>query len=346
MENNPLISIVLCAFNEEYYIEQAIDSIMKQTYSNWELIVIDDGSTDNTSKIVTKYCYTNPKIKLIHQENGGIALARNRGITAAKGDFIAFHDADDISSEDRLLAQITMFNNDNKLVMVGSDSDVIDVAGKKVAEIRSMANDEDIRLGMLFHNQFVHGSVMAKRRSLEKVGGFKTNYGNFEDYELWLRLLNEGTVANITKHLYCWRLQPRGLSYRQHKENRYWSEKKIVQQLAWHYMISGTFDLNETILKKIPNGFENDKWYRQRLSNYRLECAQQFFSIKELEKGRIMSVAARCSTRGAITGIPMFFLSFIHPRLTYFPFFLYKSIEKHIKTPLYKAVRDTYSLQY
>ena len=115
---NELISVIMPAYNVEEYIEKSIDSVLQQTYTNWELIIINDGSMDNTKKIVENYLHIDMRIIYLEQENKGVSVARNKGIDSAKGKYIAFLDADDLWTKDALekLYDLMKSDSDNKFV--------------------------------------------------------------------------------------------------------------------------------------------------------------------------------------------------------------------------------------
>lgn len=115
---NELISVIMSAYNVEEYIEKSIDSVLQQTYTNWELIIINDGSMDNTKKIVENYLHIDMRIIYLEQENKGVSVARNKGIDSAKGKYIAFLDADDLWTKDALekLYDLMKSDSDNKFV--------------------------------------------------------------------------------------------------------------------------------------------------------------------------------------------------------------------------------------
>lgn len=117
----PLISIIMPAYNAEKYITESVDTVINQTYKNWELIIINDGSTDDTEAIARQYTLTDSRIKLINQENKKLSAARNIGIKAAVGDWVAFLDADDLWVADKLKKQIALINTKPDIGLVFSD---------------------------------------------------------------------------------------------------------------------------------------------------------------------------------------------------------------------------------
>ncbi len=165
LNNNPLVSVIMPVYNGEKYLDQSIESIFSQTYHPFEIILVDDGSTDNSRKIASSY----PEIKYIHQENAGHAAARNRGIESAEGSYIALLDADDLWLPAKLSLQITAFSDDPDLDLVTghikqfiSPELKIDSAGPKINEFQPVPG-------------YMTSAIMMNRKFLKKVGLFHEN---------------------------------------------------------------------------------------------------------------------------------------------------------------------------
>jgi glycosyltransferase involved in cell wall biosynthesis len=195
-DEKPFTSIIIPTFNRSNILPKAIDSIHRQTYTHYEIIVVDDGSTDNTKKIITKY----PEIKYIYQDNHGASSARNTGIQHAKGDFIAFLDSDDYWLPNKLELQVKIFLKNPLLWMV---------AGAKVKNKDRKLNDSfsnpnltyDTKkitfLNLIEYNCINTPSVLVRRDIFEMTGLFDTNLKTGEDWDLWLRIACFGPVAFI-----------------------------------------------------------------------------------------------------------------------------------------------------
>lgn len=204
------VSVVIPVYNSERYINEAIDSLIKQSFQDYEIIAIDDGSTDGTANVVKKYA---GKVKYIYQQNMGPASARNRGIKEANGRYIAFLDADDVSEKDRLETQVNAFKKNKDAGLVYSSLSFINEKGNKISGIhRSKQYDSETFLGKMFtRNIMVSASVVMARKSLiEELGGFDENIHLSEDYDMWLRMAKNNSIVYIDVPL---------VRYRRHSNN-------------------------------------------------------------------------------------------------------------------------------
>ena len=202
---NPLVSVIIPVFNKENYVSSAIESVLSQTHVQLEVIVVNDGSTDNSLEAVNSF--TDSRIHVIDQANQGVERARNLGFSKSIGSFIVFLDADDLMGSDRLTKQIDLFNSDPNLVLVGTWANVIDHSGNLIGSICPNTSNVAIQLGHLFRNQFVSSSVMVRRSAItngiifDETGG--TRFA--EDFDLWNRVLRKGLAINIPEKLTSYR---------------------------------------------------------------------------------------------------------------------------------------------
>lgn len=198
------VSIILPTYNGEKFISQSLDSVISQSYKDWELLVIDDGSKDNTSKIVNNYSRKEERIKYIKNEkNLGIQKTLNKGLKLAKGGYIARIDDDDIwSDKDKLKKQVEFLDKNKEYVLVGTGTIVVDENRKELYRFLPPEKDKDIRNKMLYKNCFTHSSIMFKKDSALKFGGYSENKESrhIEDYDLWLKLGTVGKMYNISDY--------------------------------------------------------------------------------------------------------------------------------------------------
>jgi len=202
---NPIVSIVTPVYNKGKYIKQTIDSVLHQDFDHFEIIVIDDGSTDDSLQVMRDF--TDPRIRVFSQSNNGVERARNLGFSQSVGSFIVFLDADDLMCSDRLNKQLELFRTDKNLVLVGTWANVIDHSGKVIGSICPPTSNVAIQLGQLFRNQFVSSSVMVRRSALADGLVFNESHGTrfAEDFDLWNRVSEKGLVANIPEKLTSYR---------------------------------------------------------------------------------------------------------------------------------------------
>lgn len=204
----PKVSVLMPVYNASLYLFQAIESILLQTFQDWELILIDDGSTDDIMSTLGRY--KDERIYYVKNEtNMGLIKTLNRGIDYCKGDFIARMDADDISHPRRFEFQVDFMNQHPEYLMCGTNASVIDNNGQIKGTIQNLSSNDFLQINLLFSPPFVHPSVMIRREVLAK-NRYDENYKHVEDYELWCRIAHLGKIANIDKDL---------LSYRWHDKN-------------------------------------------------------------------------------------------------------------------------------
>lgn len=206
------ISVVMPAYNAEKFIGESIESIINQTYQDWELIVVDDGSKDRTAEIAGRYAEQDSRVKVFTKENGGISRALNYGMERAQHSWIARLDADDLALPERFAKQLATAETDPEVVIWGSWVHQINVTGQRVGVIQfhpttkqefyeMRARAEPIRT--------VHPSVLFKKEVALAVGGYDPEMDGVEDSDLWARMYNKhGPMLNIPEYLTLYRVHP------------------------------------------------------------------------------------------------------------------------------------------
>ena len=207
MDKN-LISIIIITYNRAGFISEAIESALGQSFFDWELIVIDDASEDDTRAIVEEYIVRDSRIKYFRNDGHlRISKSRNKALGSARGEYVAVLDSDDVwSDRDKLKKQYGFLEGNKDYVLIGGGVIVIDEYGKETRRYFNRESDENIRGKILFQNQFAHSSVMFRREAALKVGGYDENLNIGEDYDLWLKLGTLGKMANIKEHLLKYRV--------------------------------------------------------------------------------------------------------------------------------------------
>lgn len=200
----PIVSVVMAVYNGEQYLRQALKSILTQTFADFELIVVDDGSTDSTIDILND-CHDSRLVLLRNEENIGQTRSLNRGLAVAQGRYIARQDADDLSYPARFASQVAYLDAHPEVGLLGSSYNVIDAAGE-VIERRTVPTDNDtIQRILVRRNCFAHGSVMMRRDVLARAGNYHEALWSIQDYDQWLRMAEQAQVANLAEPLYAWR---------------------------------------------------------------------------------------------------------------------------------------------
>lgn len=203
MVNKPLISVIMSVYNGERYLKESVRSILKQTFTNFEFIIIDDNSTDNSYKILRSF--NDNRIRIIRNNiRKGITKNLNTAIDIAEGEYIARQDADDISLPRRLELQLKFLKEKPDIALVGSAIFYIDDKGRIIG-FRKVPSEPTFDL-LLQKNLFIHGSVIIRRKFLDEIGRYNELFKYSQDYELWLRIAKRYKVANIQQPLYALRI--------------------------------------------------------------------------------------------------------------------------------------------
>jgi len=210
--NIPKVSVILPTYNAATHLEKAINSILGQTFENFELIIVNDGSTDNTSEVLAKY--TDPRIIVLTQEHLGLPKALNKGIAAARGIYLARQDADDISLPQRLKKQVEFLDQNLSYGLVGSWTQIITPEGPTLRQHTHPTSNGQLQIQLLMNNQFVHSAVMLRASCLKITGLYSENPEHFppEDYDLWLKIAQHFPVANIPQVLLQYLELPNSIS--------------------------------------------------------------------------------------------------------------------------------------
>lgn len=200
----PAISVVMPAYNAAGYIQPAIESILHQAFTDFEFIIIDDGSTDGTAAIIEHY--SDSRIRFFRQPNQGLAATLNRGIELSKGYLLARQDADDVAYPERFTKQKAFLDNHPEIAMVGTAAEIW-VEGQPSGRYhRHPCHPADLALAMHFDNYFVHSSVMIRRCVFDAVGLYSSAKARQpEDFDLWSRVAREFTLANLPEPLEVYR---------------------------------------------------------------------------------------------------------------------------------------------
>jgi len=208
----PLVSVVLPVYNGQEYLKLAIDGVLSQSFNDFELIIINDGSTDMSGEIVR--VYLDPRIRYFEQLNQGLAATLNRGIELARGRYIARQDQDDLYLAGRLQKQVDFLNSHSAVALVGTAAEIWVGGQRSDRSLRHPVDSDVLKFKALFDNQFVHSSVMFRRSVVHELGGYSTNKSRQppEDYELWSRMIRNHKMLNLPDVLTGYREVPGSMS--------------------------------------------------------------------------------------------------------------------------------------
>jgi hypothetical protein len=187
-EGSPRVSVLMPVYNGLPYLPAALESILEQSFTDFELIAVDDGSQDESGKVLDDYAGRDARIQVIHADHGGLVAALSRAHAASRGTYLARMDADDVSYPDRLQRQVDLLDAQPEVAVASCAADVLDEDGHRIGKRIPQFHD-DMLLELAAGNPIVHGSVMMRRSDFEEAGGYEQPP---EDYDLWIRLARRG----------------------------------------------------------------------------------------------------------------------------------------------------------
>ena len=202
----PEISVVMVTRNVETYLEEAIDSIVSQTFSNLELVIVDFGSTDRSKEISIKAAAHDSRIRFYEIPSCTLVEARNAACALAKGEFLAVMDADDISLPHRLESEIQFLREHPAVGIVGGDAEWVDIKGRTLWIVYFPYDDREIKNVLLSNCPYCHSTVLMRRELFLKVGGYRKVFTVSHDYDLWARLAEHAECANLRDVLVKYRV--------------------------------------------------------------------------------------------------------------------------------------------
>lgn len=208
----PRVSVVLPVYNGEPFVAEAIGSILAQSFADFEVIALNDGSRDGSGEILDRIARTDRRVIVLHQTNAGIIAALNSGLALARGEFIARMDADDVAHPERFARQLAFLDAHPDIAVVGSAVTLIDESGRPIRDVAYPATPEAVAEFLETGAALAHPSVMMRRHAVRAVGGYRAAYRHAEDYDLWLRMAQRYRLANLPDRLLLYRQHPAKLS--------------------------------------------------------------------------------------------------------------------------------------
>lgn len=215
----PVISVIMSVYNQEQFVKQSILSILRQSYGNFELIIIDDGSKDSSFKVISSF--KDSRIRLIkNRYNMGLTKSINIGLKKARGEFIARMDGDDISYSNRFKLELDAFDKNKNLYLVGGQADLIRSNGKKIKTTSMPTDYKSLKRVAIRFNPFVHPTIMFQKRLLTKIGYYNERFRYSQDYDFILRALSCCQCQNLPKAILGLRLTGKSISAAKHRRQQ------------------------------------------------------------------------------------------------------------------------------
>lgn len=270
ISNDAKVSVIMPNFNCAAYLDQSITSVLKQTHKNFELVIVDDGSTDNSLDIVAKYVDSDPRIVVFSQENAGVAAARNLGIERSNGEFIAFLDADDVWHASKLERQLASLQHNRGFDISFSsfsfwhpDSEGCYIDPDSIfTELDGVPDYDRAFCGDIYHQLLRDvyvwtGTVVLKRSVLDSVGLFDSSLLVGEDYDLWLRLSLNYEFIKVDETLALYRQVPQSITRKVHEQN--YSAIVLEKFISLHGLAGPS---GKSISQKEGQEILFDRWFR------------------------------------------------------------------------------------
>lgn len=245
----PKISVLMPVYNGERFLQEAVDSILAQTFTDFEFIIVDDGSTDGSLEILTKL--QDPRIRIVRNRNNqGVVRSLNDGLAAAQGEFIARMDADDISRPDRLSKQIVFLETFPEIGVLGTGIRIMDSSGVRIPAKKLFTEHEALRWGLCFSTSIMHPTVMMRRKIVEEAGGYNQEMAQAEDYDLWRRLSAVTRLANLPDEL---------VDLRRHETN---ASSLHALEVRQHAMNTSRLMMSHILDEDVPLAMIQPLWER------------------------------------------------------------------------------------
>jgi glycosyltransferase involved in cell wall biosynthesis len=217
----PLVSVVMPVYNGQLHLARSVESVLRQSFSDFELLIIDDGSTDGSRDIIDRYRAGDSRITLIRQPHSGLIVALNRGCEVARGRYIARLDSDDIAIQNRFELQFHHMERHPEIVLLGGGFECIDADGLVLFVMSWPGRNDGLHDYLLLDCYIAHTTIMFRREFFLTIGGYRPHFQDAEDYDLFLRMSDRRTVDNLPEVICQYRLHDQQIS-----------AKKIGQQIV------------------------------------------------------------------------------------------------------------------
>jgi glycosyltransferase involved in cell wall biosynthesis len=241
----PRISVLLPVHNAQAYLHEALESILAQNYGNFELLALDDGSTDGSLQILRQFQKRDSRVSVTARENRGLVASLNELLSKARGEFVARMDADDVCFPRRFERQVQFLDEKVEHIAVGGWVIHMNARGNLIGLIESPIIHEKIDAANLRGRTSIwHSTAMLRRSAIDAVGGYRSEFIHSEDLDLWLRLAETGKLANLPEPVLFYRLHEKSVSQTMGKQQR--ESAYLACSMAWERRnVSGTFEATD-----------------------------------------------------------------------------------------------------
>ncbi|HLA39858.1 MAG TPA: glycosyltransferase, partial [Candidatus Glassbacteria bacterium] len=210
----PLVTVLMSVYNGERFLRESVESILRQSFGDFEFLIMEDGSTDSTAVILAEYAAKDRRIRVVkNEENIGLTRSLNHGLALARGKYVARQDADDLSLPERLARQVEFMEAHPDTVLLGTGMEVINEGGKTLGRRIPPADQRSLAAELLIkNNAFGHTSVMFRLAAVNELGGYDESFAFAQDYDLWWRMSRKWKVAVLPEALVRWRASGSNIS--------------------------------------------------------------------------------------------------------------------------------------
>ena len=284
----PKVSVIMSVFNDEKNVAESVKSILNQTFDDFEFMIVNDGSTDDSMKIV--HSLKDPRIRTIQHENIGLTKSLNKAICVSQSEYIARQDSDDISIPDRLEKQVSFLDNNPEYAMIGTGIYRINSYGRIIETPSVISSNRKIRWFLRTGNCFCHGSVMIRRSSLNHVGIYRDYLKVTQDYDLWRRISEAYKVENLRERLYLWRKNKQNISFREREVQdktaaligAFSCERSLNGIDSYRLLADCHGDIDYLIRMKATNDYRH--WYNIALGDVYLRSKRPHLAKKQYKR--------------------------------------------------------------
>jgi glycosyltransferase involved in cell wall biosynthesis len=194
----PRVTVLLPVYDADRFLDQAVESILTQSYRDFELLAIDDGSSDRSVALLEQHARRDPRVRIVRRAHEGVTATLNAGLALARGELVARMDADDLALPQRLELQVAALDREPGIACVGGAYEVIDVKGRRLSVVRPPCGSAEIEAAALEgRSPIIHSAALYRRRQVLAIGGYDASVSVAQDYDLWLRLMDVARLANL-----------------------------------------------------------------------------------------------------------------------------------------------------